>query len=75
MPTARFRKCFINEQGYKKRSQAKLLDGMLLQITSEILTLNLMTNQVERCEEEGKTVEYEVGGGEELQNLLLFEIR
>jgi len=39
-----------------------LLDGTLLQITSEILTLNLMTNQVQRCEEEGRTVGHEVGG-------------
>ena len=48
-----------------------LLDGMLLQITTEILTLNLMTNEVQRCEEEGQTVGHEVG--EELQNLLPFE--
>jgi len=40
-----------------------LLDGTLLQITSEISSLNLMTNQVQRCEEEeGQTVGYEVGG-------------
>jgi len=39
-----------------------LLDGTLLQITSEISSLNLMTNQVQRYEEEGQTVGYEVGG-------------
>ena len=60
VPNARNRKCFKSGQGHKKREV--LLERTLSQITSKILTLNLMTNQVQRCEEEGQTVGYEVGG-------------
>ena len=47
-----------------KANRGTKRDGTLVQITSEILSLNLMTNQVQRCEEEGQTVGYEGGGGE-----------